>query len=529
NIVPITRPPLGSTSTSSMDMINSAVSLAIALVFAAVIITKIARGRTTTVDPPSCNSLLPPPVVTGSSILGLLHTLLRKGFRGMIQEQYTKLGSVFTISFFGLKTTFLIGPEVSAHFFTGLESEISHGNTLEFTVPMFGKGVSFGADIATRTEQNRFYVDALKPSKLRCHVGPMLEEVEKYFAKWGQRGTVDLKHEVDQLLMLISARCLLGNEVRERMFEDVFSTFNELTENGLHITSLLFPYALTPFTLRRDRAHARLSKIFNEIVRSRKSSSNKVEEDVLQNLIDSKYKDDRPTTEAEVTGLILLILFAGKHTSANSSMWTGARLLSHAQCLKAAIKEQEQIINKNAGQVDYNTLGEMSILHCCIKEALRMHPPAVAFFRKANKSFTVRTREGYEYEIPRGHTLVSPLVMNHSLPYIYKDPDLYDPDRFGLGREEDKVGGKFTYTAFGAGRHPCPGEAYAYMQVKAIWSYLLRNFELKLVSPFPKTDWRNFALGPKGDMMVSYKRRQLAARGHAGKVDDQLCINCINV
>jgi sterol 14-demethylase len=96
----------------------------------------------------------------------------------MLQEQYTKFGSVFTISFFGMKTTFLVGPEVSAHFYQGLESEISHGNILEFTVPMFGKDVAYGVDIATRTEQNRFYVDALKPAKLRCHVAPMLQEVE---------------------------------------------------------------------------------------------------------------------------------------------------------------------------------------------------------------------------------------------------------------------------------------------------------------------------------------------------------------
>ena len=70
----------------------------------------------------------PPPAVTGvGSMILLLHTLRTKGFGAMIHEQYTKLGSVFTISFFGLKTTFLIGPEVSAHFYQGLESEISHG------------------------------------------------------------------------------------------------------------------------------------------------------------------------------------------------------------------------------------------------------------------------------------------------------------------------------------------------------------------------------------------------------------------
>jgi hypothetical protein len=49
---------------------------------------------------------------------------------------------------------------------------------MEFTVPMIGKEVGYGVDAATRNEQNRFYNNALKPSKLRTHVGPMLNEVE---------------------------------------------------------------------------------------------------------------------------------------------------------------------------------------------------------------------------------------------------------------------------------------------------------------------------------------------------------------
>jgi sterol 14alpha-demethylase len=103
----------------------------------------------------------------------------------------------------------------------------------------------------------------------------------------------------------------------------------------------------------------------------------------------------------------------------------------------------------------------------------------------------VQTKEGNEYEIPTGHTIVSSMLFNNYIPWIYKDPDVYDPARFGPGRGEDKVGGKFSYTVFGAGRHPCMGEAYAYMQIKVIWSCLLRNFELKLVSPFPETDWKS--------------------------------------
>lgn len=305
--------------------------------------------------------------------------------------------------------------------------------------------------------------------------------------------------------MLISSRCLIGREVREKMLKEFYTRFHQLSDNGLCLTSILFPYAPTLANYRRDRARAKLSEILIKIVRSRKSS-NQVERDMLQNLIDSKYRDNRSTTEAEVIGLILNLIFAGTHTSSAASAWTAVCLLSHERFMRAIRDEQKQIIQKYGDHINYNALMEMETLQRCIKEALRVHPPTAASFRKVHKNFIVQTKEGDEYEIPRGHIIASPIEFNSNIPRIYKDPDVYDPDRFGPGREEDKVGGKYSYTAFSAGRHACVGEAYAYMQIKIIWSHLLRNFDLKLVSPYPKTDRSKLALEPKGKIMVRYKR-----------------------
>jgi sterol 14-demethylase len=68
--------------------------------------------------------------------------MARDGPLEAIREQQAKLGSVFTASApLGLfKVTFLIGSEVSSHFYVAPDSEISMGRLYEFTVPIFGPG-----------------------------------------------------------------------------------------------------------------------------------------------------------------------------------------------------------------------------------------------------------------------------------------------------------------------------------------------------------------------------------------------------
>ncbi|KAM0850400.1 hypothetical protein ACQ4PT_053107 [Festuca glaucescens] len=484
-----------------MELQVSAVWFSIALFLITAVLTKIASRRTT-ID--HVCTLPPPPDVT---LLGLLPTLFTNGPEATMHYLYNKLGSAFTVSFLWKKTTFLVGQEASGVFFQGLESEVTQGNTNEFTVPMFGREMGFAVDYATRMEQTRFFVESLRPAQLRSYVDPMLEEVESFFAKWEEEGVVDLKYEFEELLMLISSRCLVGKEVREKMFGQFCTLYHQI-EEGVNFVSFMFPYMPTPVNRRRDRAQIKLTGILAEVVRSRKSF-NRVEEDVLQRFIDSTYKGGRGTTEQEVSQMILGLIFAGKHTSAMTTTWTGACLLSHAKSFNAALEEQKEIISKHSDKIDYSVLSEMGILHSCIKEAARLHPALPTLVRQVKKDITVRTKEGNEYGVPKGHTLVNLVMVNGKLPHIYKDPEVYDPDRFRPGREEDKVGGKFSYTSFGGGRHACGGEAYAYMQIKIIFTHLLRNFEMELISPFPKPDWTKFLPEPKGKVMVSYKRRGL--------------------
>ncbi|KAG2706396.1 hypothetical protein I3760_05G102200 [Carya illinoinensis] len=447
-----------------------------------------------------------PPIVKSWPVIGGLIRFM-KGPILMLREEYPKLGSVFTLTLVNKKITFFIGPEVSAHFFKASESDLSQQEVYQFNVPTFGPGVVFDVDYSVRQEQFRFFTESLRVNKLKGYVDQMVAEAEDYFSKWGDSGEVDLKYELEHLIILTASRCLLGREVRDKLFDDVSALFHDL-DNGMLPISVIFPYLPIPAHRCRDRARKKLAEIFAKIIASRKCAG-KSENDMLQCFIDSKYKDGRPTTEAEITGLLIAALFAGQHTSSITSTWTGAYLLRHKEYLSAVLEEQKNLMGRHGNKVDHDILSEMDVLYRCIKEALRLHPPLILLLRSSHSDFSVTTRDGKEYDIPKGHIVATSPAFANRLPHIYKDPDRYDPDRFAIGREEDKAAGAFSYISFGGGRHGCLGEPFAYLQIKAIWSNLLRNFELELVSPFPEIDWNAMVVGVKGKVMVRYKRRKL--------------------
>lgn len=121
-----------------------------------------------------------PPVVKTLPFIGGLIRFL-KGPIIMIREEYSKLGSVFTLNLLNRRITFLIGPEVCAHFFKAQETELSQQEVYRFNVPTFGPGVVFDVDYSVRQEQFRFFTEALRVSKLKSYVNQMVVEAEVWY------------------------------------------------------------------------------------------------------------------------------------------------------------------------------------------------------------------------------------------------------------------------------------------------------------------------------------------------------------
>ena len=92
------------------------------------------------------------------------------------------------------------------------------------------------------------------------------------------------------------------------------------------------------------------------------------------------------------------------------------------------------------------------------------------------------------------------------------NPESFDPDRYFDPRQED-LANRWTWIPFGAGRHRCVGAPFAIMQLKAIFSVLLQNYEFELSQP-PESyhnDHSKMVVQLAQPCKVRYRRRVVPA------------------
>ena len=137
--------------------------------------------------------------------------------------------------------------------------------------------------------------------------------------------------------------------------------------------------------------------------------------------------------------------------------------------MAAVVAEVDALAGEDP-EISYQALREMPQLEAAIKEALRLHPPLIILLRVAK----VPVEVGGDVIQPGTMVAASPSV-SQPRPEAFADPEVFDPARYLDAREED-LANPWSWIPFGAGRHRCVGAAFAMMQLKAIFSVLLRSY-----------------------------------------------------
>ncbi|XP_069952603.1 cytochrome P450 4C1 [Cherax quadricarinatus] len=112
----------------------------------------------------------------------------------------------------------------------------------------------------------------------------------------------------------------------------------------------------------------------------------------------------------------------------------------------------------------------------CIKEALRIFPPAPFISRKLKEDVVIEN-----YRVPSGTTVELVIYKIHRDPAQFPDPEVFDPDRF-LPENINKRH-PYAYIPFSAGPRNCIGQKFAMLELKILVSSILRRFRVESVVP----------------------------------------------
>ncbi|MGZ5043761.1 MAG: cytochrome P450 [Methylobacter sp.] len=448
-----------------------------------------------------------PPKMPGAwPVLGHMLEFGKNPF-GYMMKLRNKLGEIGEFRMFHQKMVLMTGPEANEAFFRAPDAQLDQSQAYKIMTPIFGKGVVFDAPPHKKDQQLKMLMPVLRDKPMRGYAQVIVGEVEQMIADWGDNGEIDLLEFMKELTIYTSSHCLLGDEFRYELNEEFAKIYHDL-EKGVNPLAFVFPYLPLPVFRRRDKARVRLQELVTGIIAKRAQKPEK-SEDAFQLLIDASYDDGSRLSAHEITGMLIGTIFAGHHTTAGTAAWTLLELARRPEQLELVLNELDAHFGAD-GEVTFQSLREIPTLENVIKEVLRLHPPLIFLIRKVMQDFHFK-----DYTVKAGKYVCASPRVSHRIADVFPDPEKFDPDRYSETRQEDAM--PFSWIAFGGGKHKCSGNAFAMLQLKAIFSILLRRYTFELIAEKDtyQDDFTQMVVQPLSPCRVRYKKRQLTKKAPA--------------
>jgi sterol 14-demethylase len=458
------------------------------------------KGNESTMNslqPASISGRTIPRVSGGLPLIGHLVPFVRTAVK-LLERAREECGDVAAFDVGPKKMILLTGPKASEAFFRAADDVLNPSEAYKMMEPVFGKDVVYDAPPAKMAEQFSMLLPCLQDKRMRSYGEVIAKEVDRSLETWGDEGVIDMYEYTKVLTNFTSSTCLLGRRFRDEMSEEFAPIYSDL-ERGITPLAYLNAHLPIPSFRKRDRARVQLVKMITRMMADRRGTTGEGE-DFLHILMEATYKSGERLSEHEITGLLLAAMFAGHHTSAVTAAWMMLELLRTPSLYRRVRDEIFRVYGAD-GQVTYSSLREVPVTEGCVKETLRMHPPLFMLMRVA-----LRDWEYDGYVVPKGTNLIVSPTVTHRIAALFREPDRFDPDRFGPGREEDKL--PFAFQAFGGGSHKCLGNAFALLQIKTVFAILMRRFEFSLYGDPLEPDFHGIVIGPRQPCRVRYRRIQ---------------------
>jgi cholesterol 24(S)-hydroxylase len=149
--------------------------------------------------------------------------------------------------------------------------------------------------------------------------------------------------------------------------------------------------------------------------------------------------------------------------------------------------------------VEFDDLAKLKYLGQVLEENLRLHSIAPAPTRVLKKEITVGG-----YRIPQGNGIGSNSMIFGMNPEIWKDPEVFDPERFADAGNIPNL--SMMHFPFSVGPRNCIGQTFAKFESKVILARLFQKFRFKLLPGQTGRMMGRMTLTPRDGVMCEVRR-----------------------
>jgi sterol 14-demethylase len=450
-----------------------------------------------------------------------------------------KYGDVFTFVLLGRRVTVCLGTKGNEFILNGKLKDVNAEEIYTgLTTPVFGEGVVYDCPNAKLMEQKKFVKFGLTMEAFQSYVDLISSETRSFVAKGkpfqDPSGRIDIAPAMAELTIYTASRSLQGPEVRAK-FDSTFADLYHDLDMGFSPINFMLSWFPLPHNRKRDIAQKKMADTYMEIIKARRAAGGKREkgdEDMIWNLMTCVYKDGTPVPDKEVAHMMIALLMAGQHSSSSTSSWILLRLATRPDIQEELLEEQKRVLGEDLPPLTYDNLQKLSLNAKVVKETLRLHSPIHSILRKVKSPLTIvaNTPETTKtYQIPTTHTLMSAPGVTSRESEFFPDPMRWEPHRWDeghplaysrLGTDQEEFedygygmiskGASSPYLPFGAGRHRCIGEQFAYVQLGTVLATMVRLVKFKQIEgkELVPTDYSSLFSRPLAPAVLEFEKRE---------------------
>jgi len=289
---------------------------------------------------------------------------------------------------------------------------------------------------------------------------------------------------MSRVVVWIAVRCMLGKYAYDKYkyeFAREFLTIEKYVFSPLVMLASWFPSSQQrQFRAARARIFSLIDLITCDFIENRVPEEDR--SSYIGFLIDkSSVRSTYP--DALANHILLILIGAHVNTAANMG-WAFVHLNRNQETLKTIRAEQESFIKQYGTAINLDLINQMTYLDALMKETLRCSGVPL-LLRKVMTNVELPNSRNVSgtgpVVIPKGHMVAISPQLIHNDPLVYENPNKFDLTRWDTAEKVAARKVDLSYSHFGWGRHPCPGERFATLGAKLVWLDLLRRFDLEIL------------------------------------------------